>query len=74
MSNLTNAERCTWEIIQENYDNIPKVINFRFVKFGSRIYFYSQSQKIKKDFQDMVHLDIQFREKLPDRTWFFREF
>ena len=75
MSNLTNAERCTWEIIQENYDNIPK-LSISDLSNLAHVSISTVNRTVrKKGFSGYGEFRYSVREKkLPDRTGFSREF
>lgn len=75
MSNLTSAERCTWEIIQENYDNIPK-LSISELSNLAHVSISTVNRTVrKKGFSGYAEFRYSIREKkLPDMTGFSTEF
>lgn len=76
MSNLTNAESYTWQIIQENYEKIPQLSISELAELAHVSLSTVNRTVRKKVLKVMVNLDIQFVRKsflksmvFPKKSW-----
>lgn len=73
MSNLTNAESYTWQIIQENYEKIPQLSISELAELA-HVSLNCQSNSKKKGFEGYGEFRYSIREKkLPEINGFSKE-